>query len=48
MRKGQSADETGGRDMMWWQWLAIGYILGSAVTTLMVHVMGDGEDGENG
>ena len=34
--------------MMWWQWLAIGYILGSAVTTLMVHVMGDGEDGENG
>ena len=21
MRKGQSADETGGRGMMWWQWL---------------------------
>ena len=29
--------------MMWWQWLAIGYILGSAVTTLMVHVTKDVE-----
>ena len=47
MRKGQSADETGGRGMMWWQWLAIGYILGSAVTTLMVHVTRDKED-DNG
>ena len=32
---------------MWWQWLAIGYILGSAVTTLMVHVTRDKED-DNG
>lgn len=30
--------------MMWWQWLAVGYILGSAVTTLMVHVTKDGEE----
>ena len=30
--------------MMWWQWLAIGYILGSAVTTLMVHITKDAPD----
>lgn len=30
--------------MMWWQWLAIGYILGSTVTTLMVHITKDAPD----